>query len=83
MVERDLPTMDELHALQDEVSAALTTDDGAPRDTPLGPDLGSMPDTERGVVVVQVIVADEAARAWVRERWGDRVVLDGMLQPVP
>lgn len=83
VVERDLPTMDELHALQDEVSAALTTDDGAPRDTPLGPDLGSMPDTERGVVVVQVIVADEAARAWVRERWGDRVVLDGMLQPVP
>ncbi|HSJ43844.1 MAG TPA: hypothetical protein VK923_04075 [Euzebyales bacterium] len=82
VVERDLPTMDELQALHDEVSAATTNDDGSPRDTPLGPNLGSVPDTEGGVVVVQVIVADEAARAWARRRWGDRVVLDGMLQPV-
>jgi hypothetical protein len=82
VVERDLPTMDELLALQEEVDAATTSDDGSPRDTPLGPLLGSAPDTERGVVTVQVIVADEAARGWARQRWGDRVVLDGMLRPV-
>jgi hypothetical protein len=82
VVERDLPTMDELQALQDEVDAATTNDDGSPRDTPLGAGLGSAPDTERGIVVVQVIVADETARSWARERWGDRVLLEGMLQPV-
>lgn len=78
----DPPTVDELTALQDEVNAAVTDDGGSPRDTPLGPLLGSAPDTERGVVVVQVLVADDAARAWARHRWGDRVVLDPVLQPV-
>lgn len=82
VVERDVPTMDELNALQAEVGAALTDEDGSPRDTPLGPLLGSVPDTERGVVVVQVLVADEAARAWTRRRWGEQVELEGLLQPV-
>lgn len=68
--------MDELNALQDQVSAALTDDDGSPRDTPLGPLLGSAPDPERGVVV------DEAARAWAARRWGEQVELEGMLKPV-
>lgn len=82
VIERDLPTMDDLNALQDQVSAALTDDDGSPRDTPLGPLLGSAPDPERGVVVVQVLVADEAARAWAARRWGEQVELEGMLHPV-
>lgn len=82
VVERDLPTMDELRALQDEVGASYTDGDGAPRSTPLGPELGSYPDTERGVVVVQVIAATPEARAWAHERWGDRVVLEPMLQPI-
>ncbi|HEX6255077.1 MAG TPA: hypothetical protein VFZ70_04640 [Euzebyales bacterium] len=77
VVERDLPSMAELSALQDEVIAAQ--EDGG---TPLGPPLGSYPDTERGVVVVQVIAATDEARAWAQQRWGDRVELEGLLQPV-
>ncbi|CAN5801233.1 hypothetical protein BH23ACT10_BH23ACT10_14580 [soil metagenome] len=82
VVERDLPTMAELSALQEEVDDAFAAADGSPRDTPLGPQLGSYPDTERGVVVVQVMAATDAARAWARDRWGERVELEGMLQPV-
>jgi len=73
----DPPSPDELYALQDEVSAAVG--DG---DTPLGPELGSVPDTEHGVVLVQVIAATPEARAWAQDRWGGRVVLDPMLRPV-
>lgn len=78
VVERDLPTMDELSALQEEINASFSDAAAAP----LGPQLGSYPDTERGVVAVQVIAATPEARAWVHDRWGDRVVLDPMLQPI-
>lgn len=78
VVERDLPSMTELSALQDEIIDAQ--DDGG---TPLGPPVGSYTDGVRGVVVVQVVAATDAARAWAHERWGDRVQLEGLLQPVP
>lgn len=75
VVERDLPTIDELMALQDEVLAAG-------HDTPLGPLIGGGPDTDRGVVQVQVLAATDEARAYASRRWGDRVELDPMLRPV-
>jgi hypothetical protein len=77
VVERDLPSMAELSALQDEIIDAQG--DGG---TPLGPPVGSYADTERGIVVVQVIAATDEARAWAKQRWGGRVELEGMLQPV-
>jgi hypothetical protein len=77
VLERDLPTMEEMAELQDEVTAAT-----AAGDTPLGPALGSVPDPEQGVLLVQVIAATPEARAWAEQRWGDRVVLDPMLLPV-
>jgi hypothetical protein len=77
VIERDLPSMAELSALQDEI-----IDTQGERGTPLGTPVGSYPDGERGVVVVQVFAATDAARAWAQERWGDRVELEGMLQPI-
>lgn len=77
VVERDQPTIDELTELAEEVNATV-----AGGGTPLGPQLGSAPDTERGVVQVQVIAATPEARAFARQRWGDRVVLDPVLRPV-
>ncbi|CAN5801326.1 hypothetical protein BH23ACT10_BH23ACT10_14590 [soil metagenome] len=83
IVERDQPTLDELEELQDDVIAPAMGDDGSLRsDTPLGPILGLGTDELEGVIELEVLVADERARAFARERWGDLVELDGVLQPV-
>lgn len=75
VVERDQPTAAELAAVQEEVT-------GAAPGSPLGTVYVSYSDERRGVVVAQVAVADDAARAWAAERWGDRVELVGLLRPV-
>lgn len=83
VVERDQPTIAELNALQDEVFAVLENDGGGVRvDTPLGPVVGAGVDQRRGVLEIEVLVADDRARTFARERWGDAVELVGMLQPV-
>jgi hypothetical protein len=73
----DRPTAEELYALQEEVDDVV-----AGGDTPLGPQLGSFSDVDRGVVAVQVIAATPQARAFARQRWGERVVLEPMLRPI-
>ncbi len=75
VVERDQPTIEELSAVQEQVLAVGD-------DTPLGPQLGSAPDSRRGVVQVQVFVADDAATAFAQQQWGDLVELDQVLRPV-
>lgn len=75
VVEHDQPTEAELAAVQEQVSAV-----GG--DTPLGPQLGSALDTRRGVVLVQVMVADEEAKAFAARRWDGLVELEPMLIPV-
>lgn len=74
---RDRPSAEDLYALQEEVDDLV-----AGGDTPLGPQLGSFPDVDRGVVAVQVIAATPPARAFARQRWGERVVLEPMLRPI-
>lgn len=74
VVEQDAPTADELASIRDELldgsaGAAL----GRPQDV--------VTDERRGVVVVTVWVADEAAAAYAERRWGDLVQLNGLLQP--
>lgn len=39
-------------------------------------------DPHRGVMVVSVAVAEDAARAYAEQRWGDLVELRGLLRPV-
>jgi hypothetical protein len=73
----DRPTAEELYALQQKVDDVV-----AGGDTPLGPQLGSFSDVDRGVVAVQVIAATPQARAFARQRWGERVVLEPMLRPI-
>lgn len=77
VVERDQPTRAELHDVVAEVIAEAQAGG-----SPLGPIIGGSPNERRGVVEVQVLVADEDARAWARERWGDLVDLVGVLVPV-
>jgi hypothetical protein len=75
VVERDAPTAEELRQVQREVNTAG-------RDSPLGVVLMTTTDERHGVIEAQIAVADDAARAYARERWGDRVRLIGRLQPV-
>lgn len=75
VVERDLPSQAELRAFLLEVL------DEADR-SPLGTVYVGSADERRGVVVLEVAVADEVTRAWAAERWGDRVELVGRLRPV-
>lgn len=73
MVEQDLPTMHELHSIQDRLMDVL----------------GQMvwsgaPNYRRGVVEALVTVADDEARRRVDEAFGPgKVVLAGALTPVP
>jgi len=71
VIERDAPTEAELQAVHTEVDAAAGE---------LGL-VGSSVDSERGVVAVDVWVADEAAVTLARDRWGDYVELQPILQP--
>lgn len=73
VVERDQPTSAELAAIQEEITAS--------RNRPFEV-LTVSADELRGVVVVGVVVVDDAARAWAEERFGDLVELDGALRPV-
>ena len=74
VLERNLPPTSELRAAQDQVM------DGSGR--PIDPVFSSVPDTQRGVVEVAVMLADEQARAYALQQWGDLVELHGMLQPI-
>jgi hypothetical protein len=74
VVERDLPTEAELHALQDEVS------DSEAREA-LGPH-AVWSDGRRGVVVAQVWALEPDVTDYAHDRWGDRVELQALLQPV-
>jgi hypothetical protein len=74
VVERDVPTADELTSVRDELL------DGSAR-VALGQPQDVLTDERRGVVVVTVWVADEAAVAYAERRWGDLVQLDGLLRP--
>lgn len=76
VVERDLPTETELRRVQEEVV------DEAARAV-IGQVQSASADHQRGAVVAQVWVVDGAAERDVRDRWGDRVVLDPLLWPVP
>jgi hypothetical protein len=71
VVERDAPSEAELTTVQTEVDAAAGE---------LGL-VGSSVDSERGVVVVDVWVADDETLALADERWGDLVELRSILQP--
>jgi len=74
VVERDLPTESELHALQREVN------EPAAREA-LGA-VATWSDGRRGVVMTTVWVVEPAVTAYARDRWGDQVELLGTLQPV-
>jgi hypothetical protein len=76
IVERDLPTEDELRVVQEEL---LDEDARAA----LGQVQSAGGDPRRGAVTVRVWVVEEAAERYARERWGDRVVLEPLLTPVP
>lgn len=73
--EREAPTQAELEAVYDEVLAL-------PEDSPLGEQLSSGIYALDSYVNVQVLVVTEEAQAFVEERWGDLVQLNGTLQPV-
>jgi hypothetical protein len=75
VVEREAPTEAELAAVQQELQDA-----GARAN--LGPVQSSYPDGRLGAVVATVWAADRPAVDYARERWGDRVDLRGLLQPV-
>jgi hypothetical protein len=74
VVERDLPSEAELHALQGEVSDPEAHDALRP--------LGIWSDGRRGVVVAQVWVLTPDVTGYAHDRWGDRVELRQVLQPV-
>ena len=74
VVERDQPSPAELERVQREVHDA--------DDAPFGGVFGSSADAMRGVVVVEVAIADAVSTEWARERWGDLVELRGALVPV-
>jgi hypothetical protein len=74
VVERDLPTLNELGAVQDEVVDAAAREALRP--------LAAWSDHQRGVVVVQVWVPEPDVTDYAHDRWGDRVELQGILQPV-
>jgi hypothetical protein len=74
VVEWDLPTEAELHALQDDVT------DTEAREA-LGPH-ATWSDGRRGVVVAQVWALEPDVIDYAHDRWGDRVELQGILQPV-
>lgn len=76
IVERDLPTEAELRVVQDEV-----IDDDAR--AALGQVQSAGIDSPRAAVVARVWIVDEAAERYARERWGDRVILEPLLTPVP
>jgi hypothetical protein len=75
MVERQGPTEAELNAIQQELQDADAR-------AHLGQVQSSSPDGRRGVVVATVWVVDGPAADYAQERWGDRVELQGVLEPV-
>lgn len=75
--------MEQLEALQVEIYTSVMGDDGRARGgSPLWPIISMGTDELRGVVEIEALVADDRARAFAREQWGDAVELSGMLQPV-
>lgn len=76
VVERDQPSLDELERLH------ATIVDLRNSDTPFGGIFGSSIDQQLGVVDLSVAIADDISTSWARERWGDLVVLDGLLERV-
>jgi hypothetical protein len=75
IVERDQPTRTELEALQSRTHVESPA-------APIGGYFYAFTDETRGVVVVACGIADEVSQAWVREHWGEHVVLEGLLEPV-
>jgi len=75
VVERDGPTLAELSDIQQELLDADTTEH-------LGQVRSTTPDGRLGRVLATVWVADGPALDYVQQRWGDRVQLEGLLQPV-
>ena len=69
--ERDQPTEAELQRITEELQG----------DVPFEV-VASSGDVLRGVVVADVVVADDAARAYAEDRWGDTVVLRPVLVPI-
>lgn len=76
VVERDLPTEAELRAVQDEL---LDEDAKAA----VGQVQSASSDPQRGAVVAQVWVVTDTIERYVRDRWGERVILEPLLRPVP
>lgn len=74
VIERDQHTSAELETILEEVLAA--------EDAPWGEITGGGTDPMRGIVAVEVLVADDASLGYAQDRWGDVVVLTGHFEPV-
>jgi len=75
VVEREAATAGELARITQEV---MDADSVAHLDVPVS----AGPDVQLGAVRVEVWVADQPALDYARQRWGDLVVLEGVLRPV-
>jgi hypothetical protein len=75
VIERDAPTVVELQRIQQEVSRARDA-------TPLGHVLGVDADTRHSRLDARLVLADDHAIAYAKERWGNKVRLTSALRPV-